>query len=238
MADYNNSCLEIKSMRMYLNSCNIAEIQEIAELGILGGVTMNPSMMAELNTDFVGHLQKICEIVDVPVMAQVVSENTKDIIKEAKALSSINERIIVKIQMRQDGIAAMKILADEGIKVCATGVHSIIEAITASQAGVNHVAIFIGLLGEVDENPTSELISKIRSIYDRQGSTTKLMGAVRSVNQLVESAVSGADETTCSYAIWKSFFNVPHTVKRWEKFISAWRNSYGDMNWLTGYSNK
>ena len=223
-------------MRMYLNSCNLNEIKEIFELGILCGVTMNPSMLAALNTDFVMHLKKICDLVDVPIMAQVVSESTEDIVREAKVLSSINERIIVKVQMRRENVPAMRILADQGVKVCATGVHSIIESIIAAQAGVDHVAIFIGLLGEVDENPTDEMIAAIRKIYDKHSFSTKIMGAVRSVNQLINSAKAGADETTCSYSIWKSFFEVPHTVNRWDKFITTWRAAYGDMNWITGYT--
>ncbi len=223
-------------MKLFLNSCHVEEIKAIAKWGILDGVTMNPTMVAALNADFIKNTREICHIVgDIPVFAQVVSTTAEDIVKEGKALASLSDRIIVKVQTCPEGIAGMKGLKAEGIKVCATAVHSVIEAIAVERAGVDHVAIFIGLLGEVDEHSTGDLIATIRAIYDQSGGSTQIMAAVRSLNQLVEAAKAGADEMTVSYKIWSLFFENAHTHNRWNAFIGDWKNAYGDKNWITGY---
>ena len=223
-------------MNLFLNSCQIEEIKEIMKWGILDGVTMNPTMVAALNTDFVANTREICKLVgDTPVFAQVVSTEAEDIIKEGKALASISDNIIVKVQTNPEGLQGMIGLKAEGIQVCATAVHSVMEAIAVERAGADHIAIFIGLLGEVDEHSTGDLIATIRAIYDRSGGSTKIMAAVRSLNQLVEAAKSGADEMTVAYKIWSLFFENLHTHNRWNAFIRDWKNAYGDKNWISGY---
>jgi len=222
-------------MKLYLNSCEPTEVREIARWGILDGVTMNPSMVAALNRDYVRNLKEICAIAEMDVFAQVVSEGADKIVEEARALAALHPRVIVKVQTNAEGVQAIGRLKQAGIRTCATAIHSTLEAIAASRAGADHAALFIGLLGEVDENPPDQLIATIRKIYDRQGTPTQLMAAVRSASQLVQSLAAGADEITAPPGVWKLFFQNGHTLNRWNAFITNWRKAYGDRNWITGY---
>ena len=222
-------------MKLYLNSCEPAEVKEIARWGILDGVTMNPTMVAAINRDYVRNLKEICAIADMDVFAQVVSEGADKMVAEAKALAALHPRVIVKVQTNADGVQAIGQLKQAGIRTCATAIHSALEAIAVGRAGADHAAIFIGLLGEVEENPTDPLIATIREIYDQHGITTQIMAAVRSASQLVQSLVSGADEITAPFSVWKLFFQNGHTLARWNSFLSNWRKAYGDRTWLTGY---
>jgi transaldolase len=222
-------------MKLYINSCEPAEIREIAQWGILDGVTMNPTMVAAINRDYVRNLKEICTIADMDVFAQVVSEGAAKMVEEAKALAALHPRVIVKVQTNADGVQAIGHLKKLGIRTCATAIHSTLEAIAAAKAGADHAAIFIGLLGEVDENPTDQLIATIREIYDQHDLPTQLMAAVRSAAQLVQSLAAGADEITAPPSVWKLFFQNGHTLTRWNAFISNWRKVYGDRNWLTGF---
>ena len=222
-------------MKLYLNSCEPAEIREIAQWGILDGVTMNPTMVAAINRDYVRNLKEICAIADMDVFAQVVAERADTMVEEAKALAALHPRVIVKVQTSAEGVRAIRQLKAAGIRTCATAIHSTLEAIAAAKAGADHAAIFIGLLGEVDENPTDQLIATIREIYDQHDLPTQLMAAVRSASQLVESLAAGADEITAPPSVWKLVFQNGHTLARWNAFISSWRKAYGDRNWITGY---
>ncbi len=222
-------------MKLYLNSCEPAEIREIARWGILDGVTMNPTMVAAINRDYVKNLKEICAIADMDVFAQVVAERADKMVEEAKALADLHPRVIVKVQTSAEGVQAIRKLKTVGIRTCATAIHSTLEAIAAAKAGADHAAVFIGLLGEVDENPTDALIATIREIYDRHDLPTRLMAAVRSATQLVQSLVAGADEITAPLSVWRLFFQNGHTLTRWTAFITNWRKAYGDRDWLTGY---
>lgn len=222
-------------MKFFLNSCEVEKIKEAYDWGIVDGITMNPTMVAALNKDYVRNLREICGIVDVPVFAQVLSPKAEDIVKEAKALASIDKKIIVKIHFNPEGTKAIKMLRDSEIETCATGMHTVIEAVAAERAGADHVAMFVGLLGEADEKPTDVLISGTRKAFDYAKATTKIMAAVRSVNQLMDAACNGADEMTAAYNIYKFIYQNGYTINRWNSFASDWKKAYGERNWITGY---
>jgi transaldolase len=169
------------------------------------------------------------------VFAQVVADTADGIVEEAKALAGLHRNIVVKVHTNSEGTAAIRRLRQLGIRTCATGIHSVIEALAVEKAGADHAAIFIGLLGEVDENPTDALISGIRRAYDNGKAETRIMAAVRSVGQLVQCACSGADEMTAPHKIWKLFFQNGYTRDRWNAFIGDWKKAYGDRDWITGY---
>lgn len=226
---------EEHTVKLYLNSCEPAEVKEIAQWGILDGVTMNPTMVAAIHRDYVQNLKEICALGNLDVFAQVVSEGADRMVEEAKALAAIHPRVIVKVQTNAEGVQAIGRLKQAGIRTCATAIHSTLEAIAAGRAGADHAAIFIGLLGEVDETPPDRLIAMIREIYDQHAIPTQIMAAVRSASQLVQSLASGADEITAPFSVWKLFFQNSHTLARWSSFVSNWRKAYGDRNWLTGY---
>lgn len=221
-------------MKLYLNSCEPAEIGEIAQWGILDGVTMNPTMVAAIKRDYVRNLKEICSIADMDVFAQVVSEGVEKIVEEAKALAALHPRVIVKVQTNPEGVKAICHLKKAGIRTCATAIHSTLEAIAVGRAGADHAAIFIGLLGEVDENPADHLVGTIREIYDQNAIPTQIMAAVRSASQLVRNLALGAHEITAPFSVWKLFFQNGHTLARWDSFLSNWRKAYGDRNWITG----
>jgi transaldolase len=222
-------------MKFLLNSCEVKEIQEIADWGFLDGVTMNPTMVAALNRDYVKNLKDICSIVDIPVFAQVVSTLPEKIVEEAKALSAIDKKIVVKVHMNAQGTKAIRRLKELGIPSCATGMHTVVEALAAERAGAGHVAMFVGLLGEVDEAGTDDLIAGTREAFDKAKSGTQIMAAVRSINQLVQAARLGADEMTAPTKIWRLIFENGYTKARWTSFIGDWTKSYGDRNWISGY---
>jgi len=231
----NNSKERKNIMRLFLNSCNIAEIEQAKDWGHLGGITMNPSMVAKENYNFKSKIIDICSMVpDLPVWAQVVSENPEEILLEGKELASLSDNITVKVITNEKGIGGMKLLKQAGIPVCATCVHSVIEAIAAGAVGVDHIAVFVGLLGEVSEQPVSELLEKIVQVYRKGNISTKIMTAGRSISQIVDGYISGADESTCSFDLWKKFLQNNFTEDRWDAFISSWRGAYGDRNWITG----
>jgi transaldolase len=222
-------------VKLYLNSCEPEEIREIADWGVLAGVTMNPSMVATLNRDYVKNLRAICSIVEGDVYAQVVSERAEDIVEEARALSAIHQNVIVKVHTNSNGMKAIHKLHEHGIRTCATGVHSVVEAIVAERAGADHVALFIGLLEEADEHETSDLVSQVRTAFDHAQARTQIMAAVRTIKQFKTTACAGADEITAPYKTWKLLFQNPHTLARWNSFIGDWRKAYGERSWRTGY---
>ena len=192
-------------MKLYLNSCEPAEVKDIAAWGILDGVTMNPTMVAAIKRDYVQNLKEICALADMDVFAQVVSERAEQMVEEARALAALHPRIIVKVQTSPEGIKAICRLKQHGIRTCATAIHSTLEAIAVARAGADHAALFIGLLGEVDERPTEPLVAAVREIYDRHALPTQIMAAVRSASQLVESFAAGADAITAPHKIWTLF---------------------------------
>ena len=196
-------------MQLYLNSCILDEIKEINEWGILDGVTMNPTMVAKFGGDYVANFKAICKMVTCPVFAQVVSTDKKGIIEEAKKMNSLGDKVIVKIHTNIEGIKAITALKDStDIKICATSIHSVIEAMTVARAGADHAAIFLGLLGEADEHSTTELIKGVVELYRHaEGCQTKIMTAGRSLRQIVEGFKLGADEMTASPAMWKMFLD-------------------------------
>lgn len=223
-------------MKLFINSCKIEEIKKVIELGIVSGITMNPTMVASLKTDYVKNLKEICKMVEIPIFAQVTSSKLEDIIEEGKTLAGIDNKIIVKVHFSAEGIKGMKTLKAEGIKVCATAVHSVIEAIIAGEVGADHVAIFTGPLTEISEINTDELLSKVCKIYSSHNKKTKIMAAgVRSIQQLVAAANAGVDEITCNLNVWNQFFTNPYTLNRWNSFITDWQNEYDLRNWITGY---
>lgn len=219
-------------MKLMLNSCNPKEIEQALKWGILQGITMNPTMLGRSGKDFLPLFREIQSMTDLPIFAQVVSTDPDAILKEGLALSSLGENIIVKVHTNESGIKAMKKLKDEKVVVCATSIHSVIEALIAAAVGVDYSAVFVGLLAEVDEQSSNQLLQNIQSVYNQSDYSTKILAAVRSVNQLVQSAAIGVDAVTCAFSLWKFFLNNQHTRARWESFRDDWNKAYADRNWL------
>jgi len=188
-------------MKFFIDTANLAQIKEANELGILDGVTTNPSLMAKegiKGTDAINaHYKTICEIVDGDISAEVVSTDFKTIVEEGKKLAAIHPNIIVKVPMIKEGVKAIKWFTDNGIKTNCTLVFSAGQAILAAKAGAKYVSPFIGRIDDTGWDGV-ELISQIAHIYSVQGFETEILAAsIRSALHIVKCAEAGADVCTC-----------------------------------------
>lgn len=188
-------------MKFFIDTANLAQISEAHDLGILDGVTTNPSLMAKegikSEDGVVEHYKKICELVDGDVSAEVISTKFDEIIEEGKKLAAIHPNIVVKVPMIKDGVKALKWFYDNGIKTNCTLVFSAGQAILAAKAGATYVSPFIGRIDDSNWDGV-ELIAQIAHIYQIQGYKTEILAAsIRSPLHIVKCAEAGADVCTC-----------------------------------------
>lgn len=188
-------------MKFFIDTANLAQIKEANELGILDGVTTNPSLMAKEGIKgeeaVMNHYRTICEMVDGDISAEVISTEFKAIVEEGKKLASIHPNIVVKVPMIKDGIKAIKWFSDNGIRTNCTLVFSAGQAILAAKAGATYLSPFIGRLDDSNWDGI-ELISQIRHIYSIQGFKTEILAAsIRNALHIVKCAEAGADVCTC-----------------------------------------
>jgi len=210
-------------MKIFIDTANIEAIREANELGILDGVTTNPSLVAKEGKDFKEIIKEICSIVNGPVNAEAVSLDNKGIILEARELSKIHKNIVVKIPMTKEGLKAVKVLSKEGIKTNVTLTFSPSQALLAAKAGANFVSPFIGRLDDIS-HVGMELISQIRTIYDNYGFQTEIIVAsIRNPLHVVDAALIGADIATIPPAIIDQLFKHPLTDIGIERFLADWK---------------
>ncbi len=188
-------------MKFFIDTANLAQIKEANELGILDGVTTNPSLMAKEGIkgteNIMAHYKTICEMVDGDISAEVLSTDFKSIVEEGKKLAAIHPNIIVKVPMIRDGVKALKWFTDNGIKTNCTLVFSAGQAILAAKAGATYVSPFIGRIDDSSWDGV-ELIAQIAHIYSIQGFETEILAAsIRSALHIVKCAEAGADVCTC-----------------------------------------
>lgn len=221
-------------MKFFLDTANLDEIREIADLGILDGVTTNPSLMAKEgitgNQNIYNHYKTICDIVKGDVSAEVISTDYDGMIKEAEVLVEISEHIVVKIPMTREGVKAIKHLAQRDIRVNCTLNFSAAQAILCAKAGAAYVSPFIGRIDDINWDGV-ELIRQIVHIYTLQGFETQVLAAsIRSPLHIVQCAEVGADVVTCPYNTILGLFKHPLTDIGLEKFLADHRaaNSGGN----------
>lgn len=188
-------------MKFFIDTANLAQIKEANDLGILDGVTTNPSLMAKEgiqgNAAVMNHYKTICELVNGDISAEVVSTDFDGIVEEGKKLAAIHPNIVVKVPMIKDGVKALKWFTDNGIKTNCTLVFSAGQAILAAKAGATYVSPFIGRIDDSNWDGV-ELISQIAHIYNLQGFKTEILAAsIRSALHIVKCAEAGADVCTC-----------------------------------------
>lgn len=188
-------------MKFFIDTANLAQIKEANDLGVLDGVTTNPSLMAKEGikgeANIIKHYETICELVDGPISAEVLSTDFNSIIEEGKKLAAIHPNIIVKVPMIKDGIKALKWFTDNGIKTNCTLVFSAGQAILAAKAGATYVSPFIGRIDDTSWDGV-ELIAQIAQIYSLQGFKTEILAAsIRNALHIVRCAEAGADVCTC-----------------------------------------
>ncbi len=212
-------------MKFFIDTARIEEIKEAASLGILDGVTTNPSLVSKTGKDFRKLLDEILEIVDGPVSAEVISTDYEGIVKEGRELSAIHKNIVVKVPLIKEGLKAVKTLSDEGVKTNVTLCFSPSQALLAAKAGATYISPFVGRLDDISTSGM-ELISQIVQIYRNYNYETEvLVASIRHPLHLVEAALMGADVCTMPFDVINKLFNHPLTDVGLEKFLSDWKKS-------------
>lgn len=210
-------------MQIFIDSGNIEKIRELNDLGVIDGVTTNPTLVSRENKPFRQLIKEICQIVDGPVSAETVSEDFDGMIKEAVELSRIHKNVIVKIVNTPQGIKAVKECTKRGIKTNVTLTFSAAQAMLAAKAGATYVSPFVGRLDDIKEDGM-QLIRDIRQIFDNYNFETKiLVASVRSTQHVLEAAKIGADVATCPVEVIESLFKHPLTDAGIKKFLDDWK---------------
>ena len=210
-------------MKFFIDTANTDEIKEAASLGILDGVTTNPSLVSKEGKDFRKLLDEILKIVDGPVSTEVISTDYEGILKEGRDLAKIHKNIVVKIPLIKEGLKACKTLTAEGIKVNVTLCFSPTQAILAAKAGATYISPFVGRLDDISTSGM-DLISQIVQIYRNYNYKTEvLVASVRHPLHVVEAALIGADVCTIPFDVIKKMFNHPLTDTGLEKFLGDWK---------------
>jgi transaldolase len=212
-------------MKFFIDTANIDEIKEAHSMGMVDGVTTNPSLIAKEGRDFEEVIREICEIVDGPISAEVVSTDTGGMIDEARKLSKIHDNIVVKIPMLVDGLKATRILAEEGIKTNVTLVFSPLQALMAAKAGATYVSPFIGRLDDISQEGLL-LVEQIVEIYGNYAFDTEIIVAsIRNPLHVLESALMGADIATIPFSVLRKLAAHPMTDKGLKAFLDDWNKS-------------
>jgi len=209
-------------MKFFIDTANIEEIKEANRMGMVDGVTTNPSLIAKEGRDFNTVIQEICAIVDGPISAEVISIETDGMIDEARTLAKIHENIVVKIPMTVDGLKAVRQLTDEGIKTNVTLVFSSLQALMAAKAGATYVSPFVGRLDDLSQDGM-QLIEQIVEIYNNYAFDTEIIVAsVRNPIHVLESAMMGADIATIPFKVLAKLAAHPMTDKGLAAFLNNW----------------
>jgi transaldolase len=212
-------------MKLFVDTGNLKDIQALADIGILDGVTTNPSLLAKEAGDYKQNLKQICQIVKGPVSAEVVSVDSAGMLREGRDLATIDEHIVVKVPLTKDGIRACKTLSGEGIRVNVTLCFSAAQALFAAKAGASYISPFVGRLDDIGTTGMN-LIREIVDIYDSYDFPTEvLVASVRNPIHIIEAARMGADVATCPPAVIEQCFKHPLTDIGLKKFLEDWEKA-------------
>ncbi len=212
-------------MKFFVDTAEVKDIRELADLGLLDGVTTNPSLIAKAGRDFKEVIAEICAMVEGPVSAEVVSLDYAGMIREAADLKKIASNVTIKVPLTLDGLKACKTLSSEGTMVNVTLCFSANQALLAAKAGATFISPFLGRLDDIHMDGT-ELISEIRQIYDNYAFDTEILAAsIRTPLHVKQVALIGADVATCPPAVIKSLVKHPLTDKGIEQFMADWKKT-------------
>ena len=213
-------------MKFFVDTADIADISELADTGLLDGVTTNPSLIAKSGRDFIEVVTDICKIVEGPVSAEVTALDAAGMIAEGRKLAKIARNIAVKVPLTWDGLRACKTLTGEGTMVNVTLCFSANQALLAAKAGATFISPFIGRLDDINIDGM-ELIHEIRTIYDNYPAlTTEILAAsIRNANHVKDAAIAGADVATVPPAVLKGLVQHPLTDKGIELFLADWKKT-------------
>ncbi|NRA57859.1 MAG: fructose-6-phosphate aldolase [Phycisphaerales bacterium] len=214
-------------MELYIDTANLDQIREAHDLGVLDGVTTNPTLIAKEGVDYGARLAEICGVVSGPVSAEVIATKSAEMIAEGKDRASIADNIVVKLPSTVDGLRACKALSDDGIRTNLTLCFQSLQALMVAKAGAYLVSPFIGRVDDIGEDGM-ELIVKIRQIYDNYGMQTKILAAsIRHPNHLLQCALAGADVATVPFDVIAKVMNHPLTDAGLERFLADYKKAFG-----------
>ncbi len=216
-------------MKFFVDTANLDEIREAADLGLLDGVTTNPSLIArEGNVDFKTRIKEICDIVDGDVSAEVTAVDYEGMLEQGRELAKIADNVVIKCPLTWDGLKATKTFSEEGTKVNVTLCFSPSQALLAAKAGAGYISPFIGRLDDISQDGM-ELIRQIVQIYDNYGFETEVLAAsIRHPMHIVDSALAGADVATVPFDVFKKIIKHPLTDKGLDAFLADWKKSGRD----------
>ena len=214
-------------MKFFIDTANIAEIKDANDMGMVDGVTTNPSLIAREEGEFTDIIKEISQIVDGPVSAEVISLDYEGMVKEAKELAKIADNIVVKIPMTTDGLKAVKTLSDLGIKTNVTLVFTALQALMAAKAGASYASPFVGRLDDLSEDGMT-LIEEIVDIYENYGFETEvIVASVRNALHVKTSALMGAHIATIPYKVLSKLASHHMTDKGIDAFMKDWEQKKG-----------
>jgi transaldolase len=209
-------------MKFFIDTANIEEIKKAVALGMVDGVTTNPSLIAKENRPFEDLLLEICELVDGPVNGEVISLDAEGMVEEGRKLAAFHQNIVVKIPMTTEGLKAVKILSSENIRTNVTLIFSSMQALMAAKAGAAYVSPFVGRLDDIS-HVGMDLVSDIMNIYGNYGYETEIIVAsIRNPIHVVEAALIGADISTIPFKVIGQLAKHPLTDIGMEKFLADW----------------
>jgi transaldolase len=216
-----------RKMRFFLDTANVEHIKEANEMGVICGVTTNPSLVAKEGRDFNEVIKEITEIVDGPISGEVVAEDAEGMIKEGREIAAIHKNMIVKIPMTAEGLKATKVLSKEGIKTNVTLIFSATQALLAANAGATYVSPFLGRVDDISMIGM-DLVRDIAEIFAVHGIETEIIAAsVRNPIHVIEAAKAGANISTVPYSLVMQMVKHPLTDQGLEKFKADWAAAFG-----------
>lgn len=211
-------------MKLFIDTANVEEIRKANDLGVICGVTTNPSLIAREGRVFKDVVTEITTIVDGPISAEVVSIEHEKMVEEALELAAIHKNIVIKIPMIEEGLKAVKILSAKGIKTNVTLIFSASQALLAAKAGATYVSPFVGRLNDISSRG-NELVETIHNMFEKHGITTEIIAAsIRSPEDVVDAALAGADIATIPYKIIVQMTKHPLTDAGIERFLKDWES--------------
>ncbi len=212
-------------MKFFVDTADVKDIRELSDIGLLDGVTTNPTLIAKSGRAFKEVIAEICGLVEGPVSAEVTALDAEGMIREGRDLRQIAKNVAVKVPLTLAGLKACKTLTSEGTMVNVTLCFSANQALLAAKAGASFISPFIGRLDDINLDGM-ELISEIRQIYDNYAFDTEILAAsIRTANHVKQAALIGADVATCPPAVLKSLANHPLTDKGIEMFLTDWKKT-------------
>jgi len=209
-------------MKFFIDTANLEQIKEMQDLGIIDGVTTNPSLLSKEGAEPIEQLKKICEIVDGPISAEVVGLKTEEMVKEARELAKIAPNIVIKIPMTRDGIKAVKILESEGIKTNVTLVFSQNQVLIAAKAGASYISPFIGRLMDDGQDEIDMLWETMDIIKAYNFKSEIIVASVRNSRHVIEAAKMGAHIATIPFNVLEKMFKHPRTDQGLDAFLKDW----------------